>query len=200
MRAVFGLRCLRHLRWFWLMCHVAFGSCEGSRSSISHIGDYVTSDGRLSGSLCSCPWLVTFAALRHTFVGNLRFPPFSRSPAGMFPLETTQGLRIMYEECGCHCHSTAFYRFWMGHCVITMGNTLNSSIFDTCRLSCIYVKFPCDYTWCGPIAIKAHLSMGNCTGNLVIPWYCLTNRHLSGFLAKPVQERKWTCFTRNRPN
>ena len=97
--------------------------------------------------------VATRLRLGHTPGRKPTVSSFKSQPCGNAFCRKQRKARIYTRGMRFHCHSTAFYRFWMVHCVITMGNTLNSSIFDTCRLSCICIKFPCDYTWCGPIAI-----------------------------------------------
>ena len=89
LRAKFGLRLLRNLRWLWLMYHSRFAPCEFVRQS------RLPSHRRFAPrTVTAFPVLSPLAGrhshsvLGHTLSENQGFPPLSRSPAGMLSAES----------------------------------------------------------------------------------------------------------------
>ena len=185
--ADFGLRCLRHLRWYRVMFHGTsflwrFGNQDFLTSSLR------SSDGWFHQPVLSPPTVATRLRLGHMFVGNLRFPPFSRSPAGMFPPETRQGVRIYVRECGSIDilpHSAFFCAKSTKHCVITMGTLSRFPIFGTLPFGKFFLKNTGNYTWMCFIGKLSHLSMAVCTVILQKPKYFHKINDCPGFLRNP---------------
>ena len=79
----------RHLRWCWLLNHSRFAPCElfGNQDCLHIVASLL---GRSTSSPCALAPQRSPLALRARAhpVGNQRFPPLNRSPAGIVSAET----------------------------------------------------------------------------------------------------------------